>query len=159
MAKSKSAFVPSVPVPGSRKAHKSRRKHTCPRSAAVDPPPEKPDESQDALVTKRAKLEKMFKGTLEPNVGKTGQCECIWCGGTKKRRCSWCEGKGYRMELRTKSWEEISEDIARMQATGEPMPMPERDAIPVQCSACSGTKKLRCAYCRGSGIGSYGHAY
>lgn len=27
------------------------------------------------------------------------------------------------------------------------------------CSACKGSKQLRCRYCFGSGVGSYGHAY
>lgn len=100
----------------------------------------------------------MLNVEMKTREGHDGKCACIWCDGTKQRRCSWCEGKGVRHEMVTKSWEELSRDIERIQS-GELARMEEPEKIPVRCSACSGSKKLRCAYCRGSGVGSYGHAY
>lgn len=108
---------------------------------------------------KHAQLERCLQGELKQSSERGGECECIWCSGSKKRRCSWCEGKGFRHEIVTKSWEQMAEDIAKMQDANSPHFMKEPEKIPVTCSACLGTKKLRCAYCRGSGVGSYGHAH
>lgn len=113
-----------------------------------------------SLSRSRAAFEKMLKLELKPQANKNGQCDCIWCEGTKKRRCSWCDGRGFREEMAQKSWEQLSIDIENMHSEGgEPQFMKAPEKIPVQCSACSGTKKLRCAYCRGSGTGFYGHAH
>lgn len=158
-----SAFVlptPSFLKPGSGDViHKGR--HTCPvrATAGTAGPSEEKKDGDEGLSSQRAALEKAFGSELKTSEGRNGQCDCIWCNGTKERRCSWCNGSGVRYELINKSWEEIKDDIARMKNSSEPQPLPEPKKIPVTCSACSGSKKLRCAYCRGSGIGSYGHAY
>lgn len=139
---------------------KARRDNCCAIRASIDTPetPANGDE-KNPLESSRMALEKMLKADMKSSTGSEGQCECIWCHGTKERRCSWCDGKGFRHEMVQKTWEELSEDIEKMQASPEPQPMKLPEKVPVQCSACSGSKKLRCAYCRGSGIGSYGHAY
>lgn len=139
------------------------RKCCCPvRACAAGPNASNEDEDRRPLEESRAELEKMLAMDVVSSTtpsSKTGTCECIWCNGTKERKCSWCDGQGVRQELMYKSWEEISIDIERMQRDDEPTPMEAPKKINVQCSACNGTCKLRCAYCRGSGIGSYGHAY
>lgn len=123
--------------------------------------PNSDGESQQDRYIKQAKvvLEKLLEKDIEAKPGKDGRCECIWCNGRKKRKCSWCNGKGVRYELAQKSWEDIAMEIEKMRENKDLEPQKELEKVPVQCSACSGTKELRCAYCRGSGIGSYGHAY
>lgn len=131
-----------------------------PPKAVTDGPDDSKANGDDGqLGESRAAMERLFILELTPKGKNRGQCKCIWCEGTKQRKCSWCEGKGYRHEMIKKTWEELSRDIERMQKSDEPVPLEEPQRIPVTCSACSGTKKLRCAYCRGSGTGSYGHAY
>lgn len=171
------AFVPATPlaVPQHSQQHhhhqarSSRHRRNTPRSSA-GPPPRHPGRDghdnnkhkDDDLEHTRSTLEHALRCELTPRTahGRTGQCECIWCGGSKQRRCSWCDGRGVRYEVAEKSWDELADDLKRMQAgDGTPQPMREPMKIPVQCSACSGSKKLRCAYCGGSGIGSYGHSY
>lgn len=154
------------PTPSFLKPNKGdfdhRHRNTCPVRAtagATGPPPEERKEDDEGLSKQRAALEKAFGSELKTSEGRNGQCDCIWCNGTKERRCSWCNGSGVRYELVNKSWEEIKDDIARLRNSNDPQPLPEPKKIPVTCSACSGSKKLRCAYCLGSGIGSYGHAY
>lgn len=134
------------------------RKNRCPTRATADRPKKERETGGDeeALERSRSKFEDMFKQEIKDKKGSKGQCDCIWCDGSKKRRCSWCEGKGFRLESIHKSWEELSSDIANL-AEGQHAEAPKK--VPVRCSACSGSKKLRCAYCRGSGIGSYGHGH
>lgn len=148
-------------IKGSALRDSARRKCCCHVRAAADTPstPDDSEQPQEPLSNKRANLEQLFKLPLEGSESNSGNCECIWCNGTKQRRCSWCDGKGFRMELETKTWDEISDHIEKMQSAKEPTPMPEQEKIAVRCSACSGSKKLRCAFCHGSGVGSYGHAY
>lgn len=171
------AFVPATPLTlphhyqqQQHQARSSRHRRKTPRSSAAPPPrnpghddnKHKDNRKDDDLDHMRSALEHALRCELTPRTaqGRTGQCACIWCGGSKERRCSWCDGRGVRYEVAEKSWDELAEDLKRMQAGGgEPQPMREPVKIPVQCSACGGSKKLRCAYCRGSGIGSYGHAY
>ncbi|CDF41340.1 unnamed protein product [Chondrus crispus] len=137
----------------------ARHNRSTVRATAHQPPSSGeglPD--NESLKHSRAALEKMLGLELKVQDEKKGQCACIWCSGTKKRKCSWCDGKGCRQEMAQKSWEELSTDIEKMtQGDNQFMELPEK--ILVQCSACSGTKQLRCGYCRGSGIGSYGHAH
>lgn len=148
----------------------SRSTHTCPMHATSGTPgsPPPPDgngsnanasNDSDPLSKSRVALEKMFDHEMAPVQGRDGKCECIWCNGTKERRCSWCQGRGVRYEIISKSWDELKEDIEKMQSGEKPQFMEEPKKVPVTCSACSGSKKLRCAYCRGSGVGSYGYAY
>lgn len=141
-----------------------KRKNTSPLrpplKAVTDAPDDSKDDADDGQLAKsRAAFEQMLKLELTPKSDSKGQCKCIWCDGTKQRKCSWCDGKGVRYEIVNKTWEQLRMDIERMQKSDDPVPLEEPKRVPVQCSACSGTKKLRCAYCRGSGIGSYGHAY
>lgn len=152
-----SLIVPTVRNNSSRTA--TTKKNRCPCRAIADKPsnPRENGGDDEALERSRSAFESMLSLELKPKSGKNGQCNCIWCGGTKLRKCSWCDGKGYRNEFVQKSWEQLSLDIEKMQTEGETFEPPEK--VPVQCTACSGSKKLRCAYCRGSGIGSYGHAY
>lgn len=159
---SESAFISGTPVIRSSR-HRNKtltagtRKNRCPTRAIADRPKGREEGSdEDALERSRAKFEEMFSRELKADASTKGQSECIWCEGTKVRRCSWCEGKGFRLESVHKSWEELSMDIEKL-SEGQRAEAPKK--VPVQCSACSGSKKLRCAYCRGSGIGSYGHAH
>lgn len=165
-------FITHLPAvfraPGTGCGTRETYKHTCPLRAMAGassppPPPSSGDQGNgkqegEGLSGAQATLEKLLSVEMKPSEGRDGQCPCIWCNGTKQRRCSWCEGKGVRHEIITKSWEELSSDIEKLQS-GEATFMEAPQKIPVTCSACSGSKKLRCAYCRGSGIGSYGHAY
>ncbi|PXF43803.1 hypothetical protein BWQ96_06424 [Gracilariopsis chorda] len=156
----KPCFITSLPNVLQSNHKKSRRhSHRCPRAAA-DTPPRREDEGSDQpLATSKAALEQAFSLDMRPSEGKSGQCKCIWCNGTKERRCSWCAGRGFRYELENKSWEQLATDMEQMQSQRDPQPMKLPERVPVRCSACHGTKKLRCAYCRGSGVGSYGHAH
>lgn len=115
--------------------------------------------SENHVQQARDYFDKTWHLVLVPTKSKRGECDCIWCQGTKMRKCSWCAGKGYRFEYIEKSWEELSTDLERMQSGEKLEPMKEMPKVKVECSACSGTKQLRCGYCRGSGVGSYGHAY
>lgn len=151
---------------------KSSRKvvSTCPTrasSAAPQPPPPPSDNSGgkrddnsghgDNFASARDALEASFNLEIQANEsGRDGKCDCIWCSGSGKRTCAWCRGTGQRDEFRTQSWNEMNADVERY-VEGEPVQMPER--IPTVCSACTGSKLLRCGYCRGSGIGSYGMGY
>lgn len=161
-------FLTSFPLPGFGITPKSglHSKRACSgiRASATTPPPsgednenDKNKERNEEMDLTRASLEKSFSFDLKPKNDANGQCDCIWCGGTKQRMCRWCDGKGFREEFVHKSWDELAIDIEKMQSGAEPMKAPEK--VPVVCSACSGSKKLRCAYCHGSGIGSYGHSY
>lgn len=138
------------------------RRNRCPIRAIANQPPTPGEDFGDdgSLSRSRTAFENMLNLQLTPQGGKDGKCDCIWCEGTKKRKCSWCDGRGFREEMAQKSWEQLSIDIEKMQSEGgDPQFIEAPQRIPVQCSACSGSKKLRCGYCRGSGIGSYGHAH
>lgn len=160
-----SAFVTGLPtsVRTSRRRRdgpSGRHNRSSVRATASQPPAPRDDRSDDdSLAKSRAAFEKMYGLDLTSEGGKSGHCACIWCSGTKERRCSWCGGKGYREELPQKSWEQLSMDIEKMNEGDNQHFMELPKKVPVQCSACSGSKKLRCAYCRGSGIGSYGHSH
>ncbi|KAA8494612.1 hypothetical protein FVE85_2853 [Porphyridium purpureum] len=97
----------------------------------------------------RSQLEKNF--ALAPVEVK--ETECLYCAGSGKCACSWCKGKGTRMETELKSNEALQEDIERMMK-GENVSMPGE--VPVVCSACKGTCALPCRFCRGRGRGLYG---
>lgn len=103
----------------------------------------------------KAGLERLFRLEMIPTKGRRAETTCIWCNGAKECVCSWCKGRGYR-ENTNITWQQMQETIAEMERTGNPQPIPKHR---VECSACSGSKKLRCRYCRGSGIGSYGFAH
>lgn len=110
----------------------------------------------------RDRLERQLLLTLVPTnvhedgVMKDGRTSCLWCAGSGRSRCTWCKGTGTRMQTVLKSWAELTEDIDNALA-GQPVPQPE--TVPVRCSCCDGTREMRCSKCRGSGTGSYGHAY
>lgn len=156
--------------PSTSLSRSSRRQSTCSvrASSAAPPPPPPPAENSsgnqgddsgtgDIVALARAELEASFGLDIEANEsGNDGKCDCIWCSGSGKRTCAWCRGTGQRDEFRTQSWNEMNDDVERY-VDGEPVQMPER--IPTVCSACTGTKLLRCGKCRGSGIGSYGMGY
>lgn len=171
------AFVYRVPIrPTAPTAASSRRQPLLhnrgpirrPPVATTDlpPPPPPPNNNNNnnannnnddsPLSNQRSALERTFRLTLTPTGSRTGQCTCIWCQGSKVRKCSWCGGKGYREEIVNKSWEELANDIERMHRDGS---IDEPSRVRVECAACGGAKTLRCIYCRGSGVGSYGHAY
>eukprot|EP00186_Timspurckia_oligopyrenoides_P001084 CAMPEP_0182442532 /NCGR_PEP_ID=MMETSP1172-20130603/1446_1 /TAXON_ID=708627 /ORGANISM="Timspurckia oligopyrenoides, Strain CCMP3278" /LENGTH=153 /DNA_ID=CAMNT_0024637447 /DNA_START=251 /DNA_END=712 /DNA_ORIENTATION=- len=98
----------------------------------------------------RANLERQ----LQIQVEDLPESTCLWCEGSGRCRCPWCNGEGHRMEMEMKSSAGFQEDIEKMMK-GEPVKLPGK--VPVRCSACTGTKKLRCRYCRGSGKGIYGN--
>lgn len=110
----------------------------------------------------RGRLERQLLLTLVPtNVHadgamKDGRTSCLWCAGSGRSKCTWCKGTGTRLQTVLKSWAELTEDIDNALA-GQPVPQPE--TVPVRCSCCDGTREMRCSKCRGSGTGSYGHAY
>lgn len=110
----------------------------------------------------RGRLERQLLLTLVPtNVHKDGamkdgRTSCLWCAGSGRCKCTWCKGTGTRLQTVLKSWAELTEDIDNALA-GQPVPQPE--TVPVRCSCCDGTREMRCSKCRGSGTGSYGHAY
>lgn len=143
------AFATGTPLPVRSGRARTRRGPRRPPAAQLMDAPDESDE--------RGRLERSFRAEMTPKAGSRGECTCIWCNGAKMRRCSWCGGRGTRQEFVNKSWEELAEDIKAMQE-GAPVPK-EMPKVDVVCSACSGAKQLRCGYCRGSGIGSYGHAY
>jgi hypothetical protein len=103
----------------------------------------------------RAELDRLFKVDLAAS--SDGKCPCVWCSGSGRRACAWCDGNGSRNEFLMETWESLGSDIEARINGGEPVKLPER--VPTVCSACEGCKTLRCAYCKGSGVGCYGHAY
>jgi hypothetical protein len=124
--------------------------HACASHPSQDPLP------QSDGAGKRAELERLFKMDLSES--SKGKCDCVWCSGSGRRPCAWCDGNGQRDEFLMQTWESLGRDIdARMDGSTDRIELPER--VPTVCSACEGSKMLRCAYCKGSGIGSYGHAY
>lgn len=132
----------------SRHTRKGRRRPV--RSCAPSSSPE--DDS-----TPRDGLERLFRLDMVPTKGRRAECECIWCQGSKQARCTWCSGRGYREETKQMTMEELHENIENIKKTGlTPEKMP---TVRVTCSACHGSKKLRCRYCLGSGFGSYGFAH
>lgn len=152
-----SAFVNGIPVDTKRKKSGGKKRKIGPRRPSMNVEGmERGGEDKD-IAKMRQQFEKSLKVDLKAKKGKDGKCTCIWCDGTAKRKCTWCKGKGYREEIVHNSWEQLALDIQKMEEEGTPME--EAKTMKVQCSACSGTKQLRCIYCRGSGIGSYGHAY
>ncbi|OSX74701.1 hypothetical protein BU14_0272s0019 [Porphyra umbilicalis] len=102
---------------------------------------------------RRAAPRRAPASTVRMGDGRTG---CLWCAGSGRAKCTWCKGTGTRTETVLKSWAELTQDIDNALA-GEPVPQPT--TVPVQCSCCKGTTEMRCVKCRGSGTGSYGHAY
>lgn len=114
------------------------------------------DNTDEDLEQKRKDLDNIFGLDLSASNKDDVECSCIWCSGTGGRPCTWCRATGFREERITRSWSELELDIQKKQR-GEPVELPEKK--PVQCSACSGFKMLRCRYCRGSGKGIYGFAY
>lgn len=124
-------------------------------SGAAPPPP--PDGS--GLEERRGNLERLMNLEMVPTKGNRAECACIFCGGAKVRKCSWCAGRGFRRELKKRTWDELQTDIKAMQANPASANMEDMPKVDVQCTVCTGTKMMRCAYCRGSGVGSYGHAY
>lgn len=159
---SSSAFATYNPVPYNKSSSsQAARKSKSPANirASASPPQERGESGSEDHDHHRLLLERLMHIEMIPSKSKRAECTCIWCNGTKLRKCSWCDGRGYRQEFVQKSWEEISTDIEKMQSSGTHSPMEKMPKVDVQCSACSGTKHLRCRYCRGSGIGSYGFAY
>ena len=158
------AFLTSLPLTGNGKVFKSgiySKRACCGIRASTATPPSgedhENDKNKEEMDSTKASLEKSLLLELKSKNEGNGQCDCIWCDGTKQRMCKWCDGKGVRYEYVHKSWDELAVDIEKMQNGAEPMKAPEK--VAVVCSACTGSKKLRCAYCRGSGVGSYGHGY
>lgn len=157
------AFVTSTPYK-LKKGASNRGKHhphACPtRASATNSTSGESEEHVEKLTKSRKALDQLINVDISASAGSasSGQCKCIWCEGTKKRQCSWCEGKGVRYEPVHRSWDEMASDLEKLKS-GEAQKVELPKKIPVRCSACSGTKKLRCGYCHGSGIGSYGHSY
>lgn len=125
---------------------------TPPNPGPPDDPPATPEDSA------RAALEKSFGRDIDAESGSGGgKCDCIWCQGTGKRTCAWCKGEGSRKEYMHKSWTEMTIEVEKAIENDEPVKLPEQ--IPTQCSACGGSCVMRCAKCRGSGVGSYGMGF
>jgi hypothetical protein len=137
------------------------RPGTCGLRAAADPPAggnAAPDPGAGSAGSSvRAALECAFARDLDAESSSSGgKCTCIWCSGSGERFCAWCKGQGVRKEFLNPSWEQMTRDTAKY-IEGEPIKLPEQ--VPTVCSACSGTRMLRCGYCQGSGVGSYGMGY
>mmetsp|Transcript_7223 Transcript_7223/g.22017 ORF Transcript_7223/g.22017 Transcript_7223/m.22017 type:complete len:147 (+) Transcript_7223:63-503(+) len=142
---------------GSVGALKASGKKPTRNQVKMQASPASPD--NEKLTIMREKLEKSFQTVLTPDetTGKSGECDCIFCGGTGQRKCSWCKGCGTRQEMLDLSWSEMTRMFDEMKKTGKGMDKMEQ--VPVVCSACKGTTMLRCGFCRGDGKGSYGFAH
>jgi len=172
-------FVPSTgaaarlgaPVPAARTCARRAAPRRAPAStvrmgAGLPPPPPSSDGGEGGhpsdADSARGRLERQLLLTLVPTnvhadgAPKDGRTGCLWCAGSGRAKCTWCKGTGTRTETVLKSWAELTQDIDNALA-GEPVPQPT--TVPVQCSCCKGTTEMRCVKCRGSGTGSYGHAY
>lgn len=148
------AFVsparPGIAIFGRRTANISK---TQPIRASADHTP-----GSDNLAEMRAALGRSLEKPLViPDLFTSGECDCIWCDGTGQRRCPWCKGCGVREELLESSWQEIIESKAEMTIKEGELELPQ----PVKsiCPLCTGSKKMTCSRCKGSGVGGHGHAH
>lgn len=134
----------TAPVRASASASASSSSSASPNSDNVD--------QMRALLTRS-----LEKPLVVPDLFTSGECDCIWCDGTGQRRCAWCKGCGYREEILESSWQEIIENKAEMPIREGELELP--NPVRSVCPLCSGSKKMNCSRCKGSGIGGRGHAH
>lgn len=142
------AFLVGVPLGKPRTAHKRMVAARRPVRATQGR-----DDDSDTDTANRKRLEDTLANTSDD--AKASQRSCIRCDGTKERDCPWCESKGFRYEIVGTDWTQLDKALDTMTA-GDLLPTPNRSKVP--CSVCKGTTKIRCGYCHGSGVGTYGRA-